>query len=260
MNRPDLADLAFAVLVIMIGVAPVLAVPGWSGYGPHGEFSCNCGQYFVRFSDPNYGGDRPNIFTTYQGFQVDVVQMSDTASTVDGLNLYSDFTTTPSLSGGTLSVAYSSPVLNLTKQVSVKDGAVDVNYDFGRNVTAVLTVWRWYFGSVGPYNIPTTREISGGGDIGFSFFSQGAIFNGSLVSTPGPVSAQISGVEGAGLNKITLTYQGSSIDLSVRLTGVKAVAGAGVLDVGSSNEAFPVIGVALAAAYLGAREWVKVKK
>ena len=26
MNRPDLADLAFAVLVIMIGVAPVLAV------------------------------------------------------------------------------------------------------------------------------------------------------------------------------------------------------------------------------------------
>lgn len=259
MKRPDLADFAFAALVVVISVAPVVTIQGWGGYGPVGEFSCSCGHYYVRFSDPSYGGDRPHVFTDYQGFQVDVVQMSDAASTVDGLNLYSNFTTRPSLGGGTLSVDYISPTLNFTKQVSVADGAVDVDYSFGRNVTAVLTFWRWYYSSVGPYDLPTTRSIPAG-DVAFSFFSQGAVFNATLAPSPAPASAQISGIEGAGLNKVTLVFHGSRVDVSVRLTGVKALAGAGVLGVGSSDAAFPVIGVALAAAYLGARGYVGRKR
>lgn len=255
-GRPDLADFAFAALVIVISFSPLLPVPGWQGYGPHGEFSCNCGQYFVRYSDPTYGGDRPHVFTVYQGFQVDVAAASDSGSTVDGLDLYSNFTTAPAISGGTLSVLYSSPGLNFTKRMSYSDGAVDVYYAFPRNVTAVLTFWRWYYSTVGPYDRPTTRQLPAAQNVTFSFFSQGALFNASIASDPAPAAATISGVQGAGLNKITLEFQASSVNISIRVDGVKPLAGAGVLQVASSDWAFPVIGIVVAGAYLGARKWV----
>ena len=260
MRRPDWADFAFAALVIMVGVAPVLTVPGWQGYGPHGELSCTCGSYYVRYSDPTFGGDKPHTFVSFQGFQVDFIEVSDDQSTVNGLNVYSNFTTTQNVSGGGVVVAYVSRTVNFTKTVSVAGSELSVDYAFAENVTAVLTFWRWYYTSIGPFDRPVTRTMAVNGSIPFSVSGQGAVFNGTLSASPGPVSAEISGVQGAGLNKMALTFQGRSVVLPIRLAGVKALAGAGVVEVASSDEAFPIIGVAAAGVYLGARSWVRGKK
>jgi hypothetical protein len=259
-KRPDAADFAFAALLIIIGIAPILTVPGWQGYGPHGEFSCSCGQYYVRFSDPTYGGDKPHVFALYQGFQVDLVELSDDQSTVNGLNMYWNFTTTQNVSGGALVVDYSSHGLNFTKTVSVSGGAVHVDYSFSESVNATLTFWRWYYFSIGPYDRPVTREILPNATIPFSVFGQGAVFNASLAASPAPAAAEIFGVEGGGLNKIALQFVGEQVDLSINLNAVKALAGAGVVEVASSNEAFPILGVAAATVYLGARTWVRGRK
>ena len=180
MRRPDWADFAFAALVIIVGFAPVLAASGWQGAGSAGDFTCSCRGYHVLFSDSTYGGDRPNVFTNYQGSQIDAVQVSDAQSSVQGLDLYSNFSMARHLSGGSLVVDYSSPGLNFTKVVSVGSGTVKVDYEFGRNVTAVLTFWRWYFASIGPFDRPVTRELPTNGTVPFSFFGAGALFNGSL--------------------------------------------------------------------------------
>ncbi|MDA4127516.1 MAG: hypothetical protein OK452_10015 [Thaumarchaeota archaeon] len=250
MRRLDGIDLLFAALVISVSFAPLMSVPGWQGYGPFGEYACNCGQYFVRFSDPTTGTDRPHVFASYNGLLVDVIQVSDQASSVDGLNLYSNFTARPRIDGGGLEVSYSSHSLNFTKHVSVSNEAVKVSYTFGKNVTALFTLWRWYYASIGHFDRPLTREISTAGDINFTFFDQGALFNASVSASPRPVQARISGIEGAGLNKIALAFNGTKIDMTMTLDAVKPVAGVGVLDVGSTYYAYPIIGVGLSATYL----------
>ena len=260
MRRPDWKDFAFAALIITVGISPVLTVPGWQGYGPHGEFAFNGGHYYVRYSDPTLGGDKPHVFALYQGFQVDMIEVSDDQSTVDGLNLFSNFTTSQNLVGGDLHVNYTSPALNFTKSVSVASGFVRVDYAFHRNVTADLTFWRWYYTSVGPFDRPVTRELPLSASIPFSFFGQGALFNGTISSAPYPVSAEISGVEGAGLNKISLQFNGTGVALTLALTSVRPLAGAGVVEVASSNWAFPVIGLFAASAYLVTRSYMKEKE
>ena len=250
MRRLDGIDLLFVGLVISVSFAPLLSIPGWQGYGPIGEYACNCGQYFVRFSDPTTGADRPHIFSSYNGLQIDIIQVSDQASSVDGLNVHSNFTARPRMAGEGLVVSYSSPQLNFTKVVSVSNGEVKVSYSFGKNVTALITLWRWYYSSIGHFDRPLTREISPGGDINFTFFAQGALFNASVLASPRPVQAKISGIEGAGLNKIALTFNGTKIDLAMTLDAVKPLAGVGVLDVGSTYYAYPIIGVGLSATYL----------
>jgi hypothetical protein len=195
------------------------------------------------------------VFAAYQGFQVDILEFSDYQSTVNGLNLHQNFTTRPSLSGQGLTVNYVSHALNFTKRIIIDGDVVNVDYTFDRGVTADFTFWRWYFTSIGPFDRPITRVVQDPGSLNFSVFGQGALFNASLNSNPPPVSARISGIEGAGLNKISLQFTGRSVDLSVVLRGIKPVAGAGVVEVASSNAAFPVIGVCMAAVYVGARKW-----
>jgi hypothetical protein len=253
MKRPDVVDFLFAVLVISVSFVPLLSVPGWQSSGPAGGYSCNCGQYLVRFSDPTVGGDKPRIYASYNGFQVGVMEVSDTTSSVDGLNLYPNFTAKPGLRGGGLTVNYSSPLLNFTKLVAVNSGTVNVSYSFGRNVTALISLWRSYFASVGPFDRPVTRELGNEGNFSFTFFDQGTLFNASVTANPKPAHAEISGVEGVGLNKIALTFNATKIDLAMKLSSVKPLAGVGVVDVGSSNYAFPIIGVGLALSYLAIR-------
>ena len=260
MKRPDPMDFAFAALIVVVGVAPLLAAPGWVGYGAKGDYTCGCGQYYLAFSDSAYGGNRPYVFALYQGSQVDMIQMSDSQSTVNGLDLYSNFSMTRQVSGGSLVVDYSSPTLNFTKQVSVADGVVRVSYAFGRNVTATLTFWRWYYATIGPFNRPVTRSLAVNGSIPFSAFGKGVLLNGTLSASPEPDTAVISGVPGLGLNKLALTFQGDRIDLMIALAGSKAPAGVGALEVASTNEALPIIGVVMASAYLVARSWVRGRK
>ena len=253
MKRPDVYDFAFAALLVIVGFAPLMTVTCWQGYGPHGEFSCTCGQYYVRFSDPTFGGDKPHVFAVYQGFQVDMIEASDKSSTVDGLNLYANFTTAPKVVGGTLDVAYTSPTLNFTKQVTIDGGTLHIDYTFSRNVTADLTFWRGYYATVDGYSQTTTADLNPTDSISFSFLGQAALFNATLTADPAPASAQIAGVEGAGLNKIALVFQGDRADVTITLTKVTPLAGAGVVEVASSNAAFPFIGVAAACLYLGVR-------
>jgi len=253
LRRPDLADFAFAGLVIVISVAPLLSVTGWQGYGPGGEYSCICGKYYIRFADPAYGGDKPHVFVQYQGFQVDALEFSDIDSKVNGANLYSGYSVQRSLTNRGLLLDYSSASINFTKMVSESNGTVYVSYSFGRDVSAQLTFWRWYFTTVGPFSLPVTRTLGSSHDINFSFFGQGAVFNATLVADPAPTVTSISGVQGAGLNKVTMDFNASSISLALRLSAVRSFAGAGVVEVGSSLDAFPVMGVVFGVAYLEAR-------
>jgi hypothetical protein len=246
--------------MISVSVAPLLSVQGWQSYGTLGGYTCNCGQYFVRFSDSTIGGDKPHIYASYNGFQVDVIEVSDDASRVNGLNMHSNFTARPSLESGGLTVSYSSPQLNFTKLVSVKNGVINMSYSFERNVTAEITVWRWYYRSIGNYDLPVARNIRISGGINYTFFDQGALFNTSVSVSPQPVLAQISGIQGAGLNKIALTFNATRVDLAMALTSVKPLAGVGVMQVGSSDYAYPIIGFGLAVTYLVVRRELGGKK
>lgn len=259
MKRPDRIDFLFAALVIVVGFAPLVTPYGWQGAGLTGDFACNCGQYHIAFSDLTYGGDRPNINTNYRGSSVEVVQVSDAVSTVDGLDLYSNFSMTRQLSGDNLVVDYYSPRLNFTKTVSEGNGTIFVDYQFGRNVTATLTFWRWYFTAVGPVSLPVDQAIPDNGTVPFTFFGAGGYFNATISSLPVPVSAYVFGVQGHGLNKLALTFTGDQIDIRITAASPNPPFVLGGAEIASTNYEYPLIGVLMASVYLAARSRVVAK-
>lgn len=236
-----------------VSFIPLFPSEGWQSRSPPGTYTCNCGQYFLRYSDPSVGGDKPHIYANYNGFQVDMIEVSDSASYVNGLDAYSNFTATTSIQGGRLEASYSSPPLNYNKEISVGNGMVNVTYTFSKNVTLSLTLWRWYYASVGPYDRPVNRNLTMSGHISFSFIGQGAGFNATINADPVPIHARVSGIGGTGLNKISLEFQSSKVSLSMRLTAVTPMGSAGVVEVDSANYAYPIMGAGIAAIYLVVR-------
>ena len=250
MKLPNWADFLVAGVIIIVSFTPLIPSQGWQTLPPPGGYSCSCGQYSVSYSGPNYGGDKPHVYTSYQGYQVDVLEVSDMQSTINGLDIYSNFTETPNLVGGVLSVDYGSPGLTFSKTVSLNGSTLSVDYAFSRTVNATLTLWRWYFASVGGFDLPVTRDLGPLGSVGYTFLQAGAQFNATVSATPDASDVQISGVSGAGLNKITMEFSASGVDLTIRLESTKTLAGTGVSAVGSSTIAYPIIGTSCAVLYL----------
>jgi hypothetical protein len=247
---PNWTDILVAGVIITVSFAPLIPSQGGEALPAPGGYSCGCGQYFVSYSGPNFGGDKPHIYTNYQGNQIDVLEVSDKESTIDGLNISSAFTEAQSVTAGALRVEYLSSGLNFNKTVSLSGSALSVGYTFSKSVNANLTLWRWYFASIGPFDRPVDRELGPLGSVSYTLLEAGAVFNATVSATPTPVDVRISGVPGAGLNKITLVLTASSVSLSIRLDSVRPLVGAEVPNVGSSTVAYPIIGTSSAAIYL----------
>jgi hypothetical protein len=254
LKAPDWADFALAGAIIIVSFAPLFQVSGWQSLSG-GGYDCVCGKYFLTYSGPAYGGDRPHVFISYEGYQIDVIQVSDSQSGAASLGL-SNFTESPGIHGSTMVVNYTSPGFNFTKIVAPRGDSIAVTYSFGRVVTANITLWRWYFGSIGPFDRPATRNLGVPGVINYSFIDQGAAFNVTVTSSPAPTGAQISGVPGEGLNKINLEFKANTITLLVRIDSIRPLVGAGAALIGPTTAAYPIIGICLAGAYLAGRRWV----
>jgi hypothetical protein len=254
LGRSDWSDFLVAGVIVIVSFTPLIQAQGWQALPSPGGYSCSCGQYFVSYSATNYGGDKPHIYTNYQGYQIDVLEVSDKQSTVNGLDMYSNFTETTNLAGGMLSADYASPGLTFSKTVSLNGSTLSVGYSFSRSVNASITLWRWYFASVSGFDLPITRDLGPLGSVGYTFLQAGAEFNAMVSATPGASDVQISGVPGAGLNKMTMEFSASKIDLSIRLESIRTLAGAGVSSVGSSTIAYPIIGTSSAVMYLALRK------
>jgi len=254
LKLPNWADFVIAGIVIFVSFTPLIPAQGWQALPPAGGYSCSCGQYSVSYSAPSYGGNKPHIYTNYQGYQVDVLEVSDKQSTINGLDIYSNFTSNQTLSGGALIVEYSSPGLDFNKTISQSGGTLSVDYSFSRIVSANITLWRWYFSSIGPFDRPFHRDFGSLSSVGYTFLQAGAAFNASVTSNPTAADVQISGVPDAGLNKMTMEFRASSVSLSVKLDSIRPLVGAGVPAVGSSVIAYPVIGTSCAVLYLALRK------
>lgn len=248
-----LLDYLFVCFVIAVSFTPLLPLRGWQGYGPAGEFYYTGDLIQLRYNDPSFGNDKPQVFISEAGRPVSLIEFSDHNSYVDGLNLYVNFTVKTRIEGGVLRAMYYSPSLSLIKTVKPLVDGVKVTYNFNRTASLYLTLWRWYFASVGPFNMPMTRSLEPSNSLNFSVAESGRIHHAQLVLEPKPVNMTVSGVLGSGLNKITLEFRADVVTVEVRVLNPQNLNMFFTLDLRESNYLYPIIAVAVSSFYL----WLK---
>jgi hypothetical protein len=250
----NMLDYLFVCFVVLVSFTPLLPLRGWRGYGPAGEFYYSGDLIQIRYNDPSFGNDKPHVFVVEAGRPVSLIEFSDHQSYADDLNLYMNFTAKTRLEGGVLKATYSSPFLGLAKVVEPLIDGVKVTYSFNRTASFRLTLWRWYFASAGPFNMPMTRSLKPCNVINFSIAESGRIYYAQLLVEPKPVNLTVSGVLGGGLNKVTLDFTAERVEVEVRLLNPPQNPNMFfVLDFRESNYLYPIIAVAVSSVYV----WLK---
>ncbi|MBC7130562.1 hypothetical protein H5T51_05005 [Candidatus Bathyarchaeota archaeon] len=250
--KPEMLDYLFVCFVIVVSFTPLLPFRGWQGYGPAGEFYYTGDVIQLRYNDPTFGNDKPHVFVSDAGRPVSLIEFSDHNSYVDDLNIYANFTVKTRLEEGVLKAFYASPGVSFVKIVEPGESHVAVTYVFSHNVTFLLTLWRWYFMSVGPFTMPVTRKLEPSSSINFSVAESGRIYSAQLLLEPLPENVTVSGVHD-GLNKISLSFKAEKVTVKVKLVSSHSSSVFFAVDVRESKILYPVIAVAASSVYL----WLK---
>lgn len=251
--RLELIDYLFVCFVIFISFTPLLPLRGWQGYGPSGEFYYTGDLIQLRYNDPSFGNDKPHVFVTDVGRPVSFIEFSDHNSYLNGRNIYTNFTARTRLEGGKLWVFYKSPETSFVKIVEPGKDCVKVMYVSNQTMRLRLTLWHWYFSSVGPFSMPITRRLDPGEAINFSVAEGGKVYMAQILLDPMPENVTVSGVLGEGLNKIALDFTAKEVVVEVKLLNPPSLSQLLVLNIRESNYLYPIIAVAASSVYLWLR-------
>lgn len=248
-----LLDYLFAFFVISVSLTPILPLRGWQGYGPLGEFYYTGDLIQLRYNDPSLGNDKPHVFVADAGRPVSLIEFSDHNSYVNGANVYTNFTAKTRLDGVRLKAFYNSSFMSFVKTVEPRSHCVKVAYMFNQTAALSLTLWRWYFSSVGPFNMPITRSLKPDNVLNFSIAESGKVYSAQLSLSPRPENVTVSGVLGEGVNKIVLDFKAENVTVEVKLLNPQSLSIFFTIDVRESRYLYPIIAIALSSIYL----WLK---
>lgn len=255
--RPEmrtLVDVLFVVLVVSLSFAPFIHAMGWDGYD-RGTFVYRDETCYLRYSDETYGTDKPRIFLL-EGWPVkdpvDLVEVSDYQSFVNGLNLYRDFESHGRLTGGGLAVSYRSNhgSVGLTKSIKVIGEGVVVTYESDQPLELRLTLWRWYFSAVDGRDYRGEQlplKVEPKETIRFQFMDGGRTYGGVLKLSSEPSNIEVCR-DLNGLNKIIIDYVGSH--LSIRIASDET--GRFSFKI-AKNTLYPLMSIVFGLVYLGFR-------
>jgi hypothetical protein len=248
-----LLDYVFACFVVLVSLTPLLPLRGWQGYGPLGEFYYTGDLIQLRYNDPSFGNDKPHVFVVDAGRPISLVEFSDHNSYVNGCNIYTNFTVKTRLEDGKLRVLYKSAETSFIKVVEPGEDYVKVTYAFNQTMKLNLTLWRWYFSSVGPFSMPMTRSLDACRALNFSVTEGGKTYVAQVSWEPMPEKITISGVLGEGLNKIALDFTAKEVTVEVKLLNPTGLSQLMVLDLRESKYLYPLIAFTGSSLYLWMR-------
>jgi hypothetical protein len=248
-----LLDYLFACFVISVSLTPLLPLRGWQGYGPSGEFYYTGDLIQLRYNDPSFGNDKPQVFIVDAGRPISLIEFSDHNSYVNGCNVYVNFTARTRLEDGKLRVLYRSAEMSFIKVVEPGRDYVKVTYASNQTMRLNLTLWRWYFSSIGPFSMPITRSLDSCRALNFSVAEGGRTYAAQISWKPTPQKIMVSGVIGGGLNKIALDFTAREVTVELKPLSPTGFSQLLVLDVRESKYLYPIIAVAASSLYL----WLK---
>ena len=255
--RPELrtlADVLFVVLVVSLSFAPFIRVKGWDGYDS-GTFVYQDETCYIRYSDETVGIDKPHIFLR-EGWPikslVEMVELSDRQSFVNGLNLYEDFESHGQLMDDGLTIFYSgSP--QLTKSITVTDEGVVVIYESDQPIELRLTLWRWYFSSVEGNDFRGALlplKVEPNETINFQFMDGSRTYDGVIQFSDEPLNVEVCR-DLNGLNKIVIDYVGSHLSIKIALDGASQFS----LQIADKDLLYPLMSIVFGLAYLWVRKY-----
>jgi len=254
-----LVDILFVALVISLSFTPLICPKGWDGRAS-GTFVYQDETYYVKYSDETISADKPHIFLL-EGWPikslVDVVELSDYQSFVNGLNLYEDFESHGRLMDDELTIVYSGSSPVLTKSITVTGEGVVVKYEADQPMELRLTLWRWYFsavegsdyrGMLPPLKVEPKKTLS------FEFMDGGQTYRGAVKLSDEPLNVELCR-DSNGLNKIIIDYVCSHLSIRIALdeTGQYSFKIA-------KDLLYPLISIFFGLVYLGVRKYAFMVK
>jgi len=247
-------DVLFVVLVVSLSFTPFICPGGWDGY-TSGTFVYQDETCYIRYSDETLGIDKPHIFSR-EGWPikslVDMVELSDCQSFVNGLNLYEDFESHGQLMDDGLIIFYTgSP--QVTKSITVTDEGVIVRYESDQRVELRLTLWRWYFSSVegNDYRgVLPPLKVEPKKTLNFQFMDGGRTHGGVIQLSDRPLSVEVCR-DLNGLNKIIIDYVGSHLSIKIALDD----ASRSPLRIADRDLLYPLMSLVFGLVYLWARKY-----
>jgi len=255
-----LVDVLFVVLVVSLSLTPFICSRGWDGHAP-GTFVYQNENYYVKYSDDTIKTDKPHIFIQ-EGWPIksliDMVELSDYQSFVNGLNLYEDFESHGQLTDDGLTIFYSGSS-QLTKSITVTDEGVMVSYESDHPIKLRLTLWRWYFSGVEgsdyrgmllPLKVKPKKTLS------FEFKDGSRTYRGVVKLSDEPMNIEVCR-NFDGLNKIIIDYVGSYLSIRISLDNTYQSSS---FKIAHKNLLYPLISVFLGLVYLWARRYAFLVK
>jgi len=241
-------ELLALLMLISFSFFPLLPLYGWQAYGPSGEYMYISKAYRLRYNDPNFGNDKPHIFAHISGRPVDLIELSDQESEVNGTRLWGGgLAYSTRLIDGVLYAFYSGPV-TFTKLVRPLSNGVEIAFVSNETLHLRLTLWRWYYSSIEGFSRPVSRNLTPSSSLFYTFTDGLGAFSGEIAMKPVPIGMGISGVPGQGLNKITLEFISKNVTLFI--AAPEAPLSAPLLDIRGSNYLYPLIALLGALLYL----------
>jgi len=262
-----LVDVLFVVLVVSLSFIPFICFRGWDGYAPESQsyatFVYQNETCYIRYSDETIGTDKPRIFLL-EGWPVkglvDLVELNDHQSFVNGLNLYEDFESHGGLAGEGLAVFYMSNhgSLRLTKSIRVTDEGGMVTYESDQPMELRLTLWRGYFSAVDGSDyrgVTQPLKIKPTDTLRFEFEEESRTYRGVLEFSDVPLNVEV-GRDLKGLNKILIEYIGSHLSIGIALESTSQSS----LKIANKDLFYPLISIVFGAMYLKVGRYAFVVK
>jgi len=248
-----LVDILFVILVASLSFTLFICSMGWDGYAP-GTFVYRDETYYIRYSDETIGNDKPHIFILEGwpiGSPVDVVELSDRQSRVNGLNLYKDFESRGRLTDDGLTIFYSGSGLQLTKSVTVTEEGVVVTYESDQPIELRLSLWRWYFSGVEESDyrgVLLPLKVEPEETLGFEFKDGGQTYRGALRLSDKPLNIEVWR-DSNGLNKIIIDYVGSYLSIKISLERASQFS----FEIANKDLLYPLMSIVFGFVYLRVR-------
>jgi hypothetical protein len=232
-----------AAWVLILSFLPLLYhlfIPhAWVGYG-EGNYAYDNGRLHLEWAQVSLGANKPLIeaypANTTGGTPINMVELSDKTSYVNGIGLFNSTFSTHVTNDTTLTTSYTASNLTMTKTVTVRGSQVFVTYSSPGPVQYEISFWHSYYDAVDGVTVKQlkgpacsqTKPVNGViANFTMVSYGQQRYFGRFEVSMNSPSNILICG-DATGINKFVLSTTARSVSFSI--TG----------EVGASSNLSPV--------------------